>query len=349
MSTTASLTVVPVDPRADPRWAALAAGPAASVFTSPPWLRAICSTYDFTPHARILVDEQGAPTDGFTWVPISDLRGDRLASVPFSDRAEPFGCEPSVWADLAADPLRSGLAMTLRCLADAPALGHPDLQQVGSAAWHGLPLGAGDEEIFARFTSETRRGIRIADRNGLRVVTHTDIDAVRRFHELHVALRKRKYRLLAQPVDLFERLWQEFSPHEAVVTLLAYHDNQLVAGALYLVWNDVLYYKFAASVGEYLSLRPNEAIQWAAIQWATERGLTLLDWGLSDLNQPGLLSYKRKWGTEERRITTARTAGPAPDPEAGRVLGEVTDLLTDDAVPDEITARAGALLYRHFC
>jgi hypothetical protein len=35
--------------------------------------------------------------------------------------------------------------------------------------------------------------------------------------------------------------------------------------------------------------------------------------------------------------------------EFGRELGELTRLLTDSSVPDEITARAGALLYRYFC
>jgi hypothetical protein len=30
-------------------------------------------------------------------------------------------------------------------------------------------------------------------------------------------------------------------------------------------------------------------------------------------------------------------------------LGTVTDLLTDPAVPDAVTARAGAALYRFFC
>jgi len=33
----------------------------------------------------------------------------------------------------------------------------------------------------------------------------------------------------------------------------------------------------------------------------------------------------------------------------GDTLGGLTRLLTDEAVPDDVTARAGALLYRYFC
>jgi hypothetical protein len=31
------------------------------------------------------------------------------------------------------------------------------------------------------------------------------------------------------------------------------------------------------------------------------------------------------------------------------MLGELTRLFTEPSVPDEISTRAGALLYRHFC
>jgi hypothetical protein len=165
-----------------------------------------------------------------------------------------------------------------------------------------------------------------------------------------VGLRKRKYRMLAQPLGFLDRVWEEFAPGDGVVTFLAYVDDEIVAGAVYLVWNDVLYYKYSASDMDRLTVRPNEAIAWSAIQWAAQRDLTLLDWGLSDLDQPGLLAYKRRWGSVERRIGTWQTR-PAHGTDAGtgRLLRDLTDLLTEDTVPDDITARAGALLYRYFC
>ena len=186
----------------------------------------------------------------------------------------------------------------------------------------------------------------------MRTVAAADLESVRCLHRLHVALRKRKYRMLAQPLALFERIWSEFAPRDGVLTVLACVDDRPIAGALYLVWNDVLYYKFGASVAEELTRRPNEAIHWAAIRWAKERGLRLLDWGLSDLDQPGLLRFKRKWGSVERRIVTLRAGEPPVDErgaELGEVLRDLARLLTDDSVPDEITAQAGAALYRYFC
>ena len=83
-----------------------------------------------------------------------------------------------------------------------------------------------------------------------------------------------------------------------------------------------------------------------------ERGLRLVDWGLSDRDQPGLVAFKRKWASVERSLVTLRAGEPAAGPAQrgfGAELGELTRLLTDESVPDEITERAGAVLYRYFC
>ena len=81
--------VVTADPISDPRWHRLATGPGSGLFTSPPWIAAVCGTYGFTADARIAVDDAGAPVGGLTWVTVDDPRGRRLLSLPFSDRADP--------------------------------------------------------------------------------------------------------------------------------------------------------------------------------------------------------------------------------------------------------------------
>jgi hypothetical protein len=86
---------------------------------------------------------------------------------------------------------------------------------------------------------------------------------------------------------------------------------------------------------------------------AQDWGCHRYDWGVSDLDQPGLVAYKRKYATDERRVVALRhTPAGFDDPvgaDAGRVLGELTTLLTRDDVPDEVTQRAGEILYRFFC
>jgi CelD/BcsL family acetyltransferase involved in cellulose biosynthesis len=355
------ITVVAADPVTDPLWHDLATTPGAGLFTSPPWLAAVCGSYGFTAESRIAVDRAGRPVGGLAWVAVDDPRGLRLLSLPFCDRADPPVPDTATW-DLLVDAAAIGdIPFTVRCLDDSPAVGGAGMRTTGEAAWHGTPLhgaeGALDaDELRRRISGQSRRNLATAERAGVRVAVRDDLEAVRIMHGLHVRLRKNKYGYLAQPREFFERIWQEFAPDGRCVTLVASVDGEggerVIAAALFLEWNGALYYKFGASDPEHLHVRPNDAIYWTGIRRGLERGLQLVDWGLSDLDQPGLVRFKRKWATEERRLLTLRSGTPRPRPgaqEFGDTLTALTGLLTDPAVPDDVTARAGALLYRYFC
>jgi hypothetical protein len=95
--------IVSVDPRTDPRWLSLACRDAASLFTSPPWLSAVCATYDFVPQARIELSPDGTAAAGAAWVEVNDLRGERRLALPFSDRADPIVSNLLTWQGLTRD------------------------------------------------------------------------------------------------------------------------------------------------------------------------------------------------------------------------------------------------------
>ena len=83
-----------------------------------------------------------------------------------------------------------------------------------------------------------------------------------------------------------------------------------------------------------------------------ERRLATLDFGLSDVQQPGLIRYKRKFATEERNICSfewrpERYRHACAD-HASEMLHRIVGLLTDPSVPDEITQKGGEELYRFF-
>ncbi|MBN1091267.1 GNAT family N-acetyltransferase [Blastococcus sp. TML/M2B] len=339
-----------VDPRTDPLWAELARS-GGSLFTSPPWIGAVSSSYGFEPTARVAVDGSGRAVGGAVWVDVQDLRGGRRLALPFSDRADPIVADAAAWAEVAADAFAGDLPFTLRCLDGSPAVTDPRFTATGEAAWHRTCLDRPLEDLRRAVRSQTRRNIATAERAGVEVVLSPEREAVAEYHRLHVGLRKRKYRLLAQPLEFFDRIWQAFAPADGIRTGLALVDGRPVAGAVYLVWQDTVYYKFGASEADSLHLRPNDALHWALLRWAHDRGLRALDWGLSELDQPGLCAYKRNWGSEERRIRTLNAGGPpvGRSAEVEHTLRLVTDLLTDPAVPDPLAARAGASLYRFFC
>ncbi|MDQ3641356.1 MAG: GNAT family N-acetyltransferase [Actinomycetota bacterium] len=344
-------TVQRVDPRSDPRWHDLVAGPGGSLFTSPPWITAVCDSYGFIPEAAVLIDPAGAPRGGVAWTDVEDLRGGRRLALPFCDRADPVAADLTAWQAMSADTFPGDLPFTLRCLDTSPAVADPRWTAVHEAAWHTTALSRPLDDLHAALRPQTRRNIATAERTGVEVILSGESEAVREYHRLHVELRRRKYRMLAQPWDFFDRIWKAFAPTDAIRTALATVDGRPVAGALYLVWQDTVYYKFGASMAEALHHRPNDAVHWAVMQWAHGRGLRTLDWGLSDLDQPGLCRYKRGWASVEGRIHKLTAGGPLRGRRADveETLTALTDLLTDPTVPSAVTERAGALLYRYFC
>jgi hypothetical protein len=88
------------------------------------------------------------------------------------------------------------------------------------------------------------------------------------------------------------------------------------------------------------------------MQYGQAKGYEYLDFGLSDWEQEGLLQYKRKFATEEKTISFLRyTPDGAPGEKEKRmrkVLPQLTDLFADESVPDEVTEKAGDLLYQFF-
>jgi len=73
---------------------------------------------------------------------------------------------------------------------------------------------------------------------------------------------------------------------------------------------------------------------------------------LSDIDQEGLVRYKRKFGTEEKTISFLRhepNGGPTPaEKEMRQLLGKLANRFSDQLVPDLVTERAGEDLYRLF-
>jgi len=320
-----------------------------SLFSSPPWIEALARTYGFTISASISPGRDGG--NGILFSRVSDLRGDRIVCLPFSDYCDPLVEDAETWNELVAPILSFGLPVTFRCLRNELAVEDPRLATVGHGMWHGIDLTRTEDELWAGLSGSARQNIRKAQRGGVVVRETRSLDDIRTFHRMHLRLRKSKYRLLAQPLALFENLHDLFAPGERITVLLAEVDGEAVAGILLLEWGGTLYYKFNASTDP--TLCPNDLLAWEGIRLGRRRGLRSLDFGNSDFVQPGLIRYKRKYATEERLITFLRWrpdgyADPRGE-QASRTLGRLTQLLTAPEVPDDITGAGGEELYRYFC
>ncbi len=320
------MNVISVDPRNDPLWCRLVNKVSSSVFHSPSWIQVLSATYGWEPQAYVVLDERGEPKAGLPFCRISDMLGERIVAIPFSDYCDPL-----------AEDLDSWHLLIDRLLPEQrPSL---DLRPELDALWNAMH-------------DSTHRAIRKSERAGLTVRVSRSEQDLRTFFEMHLKVRKYKYGLLAQPYSFFQNIWRHFVEVQHGFLLLAIHEDKIVAGDFFLDWKDTLYYKFNASLPGDLPYRPNDLLIWEGVRHAKERGFTSLDFGLSDIDQEGLIRYKRKFGTEEKTISFLRhTPNGPPSPaekDLRELLGKLTNRFTNHLVPDTITERAGEDLYRLF-
>jgi CelD/BcsL family acetyltransferase involved in cellulose biosynthesis len=344
------VTVECIDPRSHPAWATLLGRMPSDVFQSPIWLSVLADTYGWTPSAHVLFDEHGEPKAGLPFIRITDMFGERIVALPFSDYCDPLVADLDSWRNLTNGLIASAESMTLRSLhCDVP-LADPRFVTQKRAKWHGIDLTPGLDTLWAALTDKSN--IKRSERNGVTVRWASDSTDLRAFFELHLAVRKYKYGLLAQPFSFFESIWRHFAERDLGYLLLAIQQQRIVGGVMLLRWKDTLYYKFNASASANLADRPNDLLVWECIKHGKSLGCSTFDFGLSDWDQEGLLRFKRKFGSTEKTISFLRhvpdhAAAPS-DTQARDLLTSMTRLFVDPLVHDSVTERAGAELYRFF-
>ncbi|MGF1596685.1 MAG: lipid II:glycine glycyltransferase FemX [Acidimicrobiales bacterium] len=374
------------DPCRDDVWAELVER-SGTLFHSPAWLRVLRDAYRLRP--RAVVSSEGA-TDGggggVAWVEVADVRGRRVVSLPFSDFAGPIGA----WSTGSLAPLKGERAATTPSLVTRLRLATPGgprrgaidandlrryrielgLAETGRLAWHWTelpPLGrsttgatstSDDDRLWPQLASGARQNIRRSRRAGVVVDVRSDLDALEDYHRLHLELRKAKYRLLAQPRSFFIALHRHFGPDRLRIVLARLDGiagsggGEAIAGVILLRHGDTAYYKLNASNPAGLSVRANDAVMWEAMAAARRWGCRWFDFGVSDLDQPGLIRYKDKYSTGRGEVVLLGRAGsgrPWSARQIDRILPLTSRALTAPRCPDALGRQASRVLYRLYC
>ncbi len=347
------MNIVSISPQTDPLWQNLVEQRQSDVFHSPGWMRVLTETYNFDLSAYVLLDEAGEPVAGIPFCRIKDLKGERLVALPFSDYCDPLVGEPAHWRLLLDKLLAEQVPFAVRSLHCDVALTDERLTLVNKAKWHGVDLRPDLDTLWQGLHSSARRAIRKAEREGVVLRTAERKEDLRAFFELHLGVRKYKYRLVAQPYRFFENIWHHIIETQQGLLMVAVYQGEIIGGVLFLIWKNKLYYKFNASAPLRLAARPNDLVLWEGIKHGKAQGYDYLDFGLSDWDQEGLVRYKRKFASEEKTIFFLRylpDGVPAEQEKQLRSLfSQLTDLFTDETVPDDVTEKAGNVLYRFFC
>lgn len=299
------------DPTADPQWMTLLdRHPAASVFHSPGWLRALRQTYGYEPF--VVTTSTGSKLEnGIVVCRVNGLTSRRLVSLPFSDHCAPLVDRSDdlseMLSHLAGEVQTAGWgSVELRPAAAAgqsfeSAARAGGLQPGAQYCFHRLDLRTEIAEIFHRLhPSSTKRAIRRAEREGLTYEVGTSDRLLAGFYQLLRSTRRR-HGLPPPPLTWFRNVVACLGDRVAIH--VASKDGQPIASLLTLSFKETMVYKYGCSDAAHHSLGGMPFLFWRLIQDARARGFAELDLGRSDVDQSGLIAFKDHLGAVRSALT----------------------------------------------
>ncbi len=136
---------------------------------------------------------------------------------------------------------------------------------------------ADDALIFSQMSATTRKHIRRSERGGVTVRRGGSSDLAR-FHRLSCATAQRR----GFPVpneEYVSRVWSAFAATGNIEIFVAELGGEAVSALIVIAFGDTVTCWRMGWAGKQAGVYPNEAMHWAAIQWAKAQGYRRFDLG----------------------------------------------------------------------
>jgi len=344
-----------LDPLEDARWERFLQNHSkATLFHSRAWLEALSRTYGYRPVAFTTAGPTRELDNGAVFCAVESwLTGRRLVGLPFSDYCDPLAGDEGESASLLSAIIEREsqhdnwryvemrLSQALPIATAAPRLGRIH-------TLHRLDLTPSLEDIFKNFhKSSTQRKVRRAEREKLEY-REGGVEYFEDFYRLFIAARKRHGRP-PQPAAWFRNLAKGFGSDFKI--RLSCRDGRVLAALLTLRYKDAMTYKYGGSDPQFNPLGSMHLLFWKAIQEAKMLGLSCFDFGRSEAEHAGLITFKRRWGATESVLRYLRygrlsTVDDVFEPSA-ESWRSVAASGVFSRLPLRILPFAGQLLYKH--
>ncbi len=322
-TSSSNLRVVEVDPGNDPRWTAFVlTHPRGSVYHHPAWLEALSREYRQQSLHLACESDKGellalmpmVYTRGLPFHLGGPLTAPRLSSLPRTPLAGPLSKDRSATLAIlgaALDRVRERPGMQLQIKMPGPELDGL-VEGVCGSPWRNsycLELPATSEKPFRINDGPARARVRWAVNKaaklGVRVrPAETEADLYE-WYGLYLDTMRRNT-VPPRPYRFFCALWEILRPQELMQLLVAEHRTdgvaRIVAGSIFLTLGDTVSYAFNGSHRAALALRPNDAIQWEAINNACRDHYRRFDLGEVPEGHHDLARFKSKWGAQATRL-----------------------------------------------
>lgn len=339
-----------IDPLKDPRWNELIEQhPVASVFHSRPWLQALRVTYGYEPIAITTTRPFEPLRNALVFCVVQSwLTGGRLVSLPFSDHCEPLVTQPEEFCALMrfVEALRGNRRwkyVQIRSANAALNVG-AHLTRAQTYCLQRLDLRPSLDDLYRQLHKDCiQRKIRRAEREDVQCQSGRSTVLLEQLYGL-LRITRARYGVPPQPIEWFRNLVA--CMESSLCIRVASKGGQPVAAILTLRQGKQLLYKYSAADPAQTHLGGTIMLLWEAIKDAKRDGMELLDFGRSDLDNSGLITFKARWATDSSTLTTWETPASAMTQRSASLMMRCAKRLFV-RLPTGMQVMAGRLLYRH--
>jgi len=336
-----------IDPLTYPGYDEMVLASGGSLFHTSYWARVLHDCYGYRPCYLIKIHDGKIDV----LVPLMEIRsfltGRRGVSLPFTDYCEPMVSDTNNWQDVLVFVKSYGAQKKWKNWELRG--GEQWMNQVhfsSSYYRHVLKLSTDVDTLYSQLKSSTKRNIKKAEREGIIIKRSHSLDAVKAFYRLHCLTRK-KHGLPPQPEDFFLLLFDHVISRDLGQVVLAVYQDKPIAAAVYFHFGNEAIYKFGASDGSYLHLRPNDLLMWEALQGYCRTGYALFCFGRTEPENEGLRQFKKGWGAEENIVRYYKYDFNRKEFESKQSTGSTLSAMIFKKMPISLLKAIGKALYRH--
>ncbi|MGA2531549.1 MAG: GNAT family N-acetyltransferase [Candidatus Aminicenantales bacterium] len=270
-----------------------------SFFHTSAWAKVLQATYRFKP-LYFVSSESGRLALLMPMMEVyGPLKGKRGVALPFTDRCAPHVLEPESLKAAVKSAIDYGEKNGWRSIEWRDDPYGPE----GAPAWktylmHEIGLRKTKADLFKSLSSNNRRNIKKALREGVSVRTDRSAESLRSFYRLNCMTRKR-HALPPQPFIFFKNVLEHVLSRDLGQVFSAYHAGKVIAASIFFHFGNEALFKYGASEMEHQCLRPNNLLMWEALNWYNDRNFATMSLGRTEIDNRGLLRYKRAWGAKE--------------------------------------------------
>lgn len=166
-----------------------------------------------------------------------------------------------------------------------------------------LDISPAADVLYSRFSSSTRRNIRIAQNGKVEVEARDDRAAVKIFYRL-LALTGRRKHFLIRSFNYQKRIYESFIRNGYGKVFLAKYGGRYIAARLALKFGSKCWDMYAGSDRKHAELKASHLLVWEMINWARSSGCSVFDFrGAGSWDDPshpdrGIYDFKAKFGPE---------------------------------------------------